>query len=83
MNIKDATPPADFPSQVIMLDKDLAKRHPNKAFYLRVARPDGGVDHVDLDGAVTPIDARKIAVGNGYEPTHWMEVRDLWPTRLY
>lgn len=83
MNIIDATPPADFPAQVIVMDKELGQRHASKAFYLRVALGEGDVEHVDLDGAVTPIDARRMAREKGYEPTHWIEVRDLRPTAFY
>lgn len=83
MKIIDATPPADFPSLIIIMNKELGKRHPSKVFYLRVALPDGGAKHVDLDDAVTPVDARKMARAKGYEPTHWMEVRDLSPTPYY
>ncbi|PCE30349.1 hypothetical protein [Burkholderia ubonensis] len=79
MKIIDATPPADFPVQVIVLDKGLGKQHPSKGFYLRVA-VENGVETVDLDGAITPLDARKIAKEKGFEPTHWMEVTDIRPT---
>ena len=78
MNIFDATPPADFPAQVIVMDKDLGDRYPDKAFYLRVTL-DNGVDHIDLDGAVTPVHARRMAREKGYEPTHWMVVGDVRP----
>lgn len=71
----DATPPANFPAEVIMLDKELAKREPAKAFYLRVVR-DNGVDTVPLDNAVTPLHARRIAQALGYSPVHWMDVKD-------
>lgn len=82
MDIIDATPPADFPAQVVIMDRGHGQRHPNKAFYLRVI-VENGVDTVDLDGAVTPMGARKIARAKGYEPTHWMEVKDLRPTPYY
>lgn len=78
MQVINATPPADFPAQVIVTDKELAQRHPAKAFYLRVAVAEGA-DHVDLDGAVTPVEARRMAREKGYEPTHWMEVGDIRP----
>jgi hypothetical protein len=74
----DAMPPADFPAQVVILDKELGQRHPDKAFYLRV-QVENGVDHVDLDGAVTPLDARRIARSKGYSPRHWMQVGDARP----
>lgn len=78
MNILDATPPADFPAQVVIMDKALGQRHPDKTFYLRVQTPDG-VGHIDLDGAVTPVGARHLAVEKGYTPTHWMLVGDRSP----
>lgn len=82
MEIIDATPPADFPDQVVIMDKELGKRHPNKAFCLRVKIEDG-VDCIDLDGAVTPRDARKIARDKGYSPTHWMVVGEARPNRYF
>lgn len=82
MNAIDATPPDDFPEQVVMMDKDLAKRHPGKAFYLRI-KVEAGIEHVDLDNAVTPREARRMAISQGYAPTHWMTVGDLRPTRFY
>lgn len=78
MNTIDATPPTDFPVQVIVMDKELGSRHPTKAFYLRLAQ-DNGVDHVDLDNAVTPVEARRMAREKGYNPTHWMVVGDALP----
>jgi hypothetical protein len=83
MQIIDATPPADFPAQVIMMDKELAKTNSKKGFYLRISLPGGEVKHVDLDDMVTPVGARKAARAQGYEPTHWMRVGDLTPTRFY
>lgn len=74
----NATPPADFPAQVIVMDKELGKRHPTKVFYLRLAN-ENGADHVELDGAITPLDARKLARDSGYEPTHWMMAGDSRP----
>jgi len=71
----DATPPADLPSQLIVMDKELGQRHPSKTFYLRVAIEDG-VDCVALDGAITPVEARRIAREKGFDPTHWMMVGD-------
>ncbi|EPG3716435.1 TPA: hypothetical protein ACPIDJ_005057 [Pseudomonas aeruginosa] len=61
MNAIDATPPDDFPEQVIMMDKDLAKRHPGKAFYLRI-KVEAGIEHVYFDNAVTPREARRMAI---------------------
>lgn len=78
MKIVDATPPADFPAQVVIMDKEIGKRHPNKTFYLRV-QTESGAEHVDLDGAVTPVEARRIAQDKGYAPTHWMMVSDSSP----
>lgn len=82
MDIIDATPSADFPTQVVIMDKALGQQHPNKAYYLRV-QVENGVDHVELDGAVTPLDARKIAVNKGYSPTHWLRVGEARPTKFY
>lgn len=67
MKIIDATPLPDFPSQVVVLDKEFGKRHPKKAFYLSVAIE----NDVDLNGAITPLDARRIAQEKGCQPIHW------------
>ncbi|UDM18928.1 hypothetical protein [Vogesella sp. XCS3] len=76
MKIVDATPPKDFPAQVVVMqDRAFAQRNPSKAFYLRVV--DGeSVKQVDLDNAVTPLDARRIAIEQGFEPTHWIDSND-------
>jgi hypothetical protein len=81
MNQSNATPPDDFPVQVIIMDKELAERFPAKVFYLRVAI-ENGVDHVSLDDAVTPLDARNKARVLGYEPTHWMVAQEGIPQRF-
>ena len=82
MKIVNATPPADFPKLCIILDREIGARHPSKAFYLRVQKDNGDVDTVDLDGSVTPVDARSKARALGYEPTHWMEATDSMPMRF-
>jgi hypothetical protein len=58
------------PVMVVMEDKAFAARRPDKAFYLRIETVDG-VDMRDLPGAVTPLDGRRIAREQGFEPTHW------------
>lgn len=78
----DATPQADLPAQVVIMDKELGERHPGKAFSLRV-QIEKNVDVVALDGAVTPLDARRIAQDKGYSPTHWMQVGEARPTRYF
>ena len=82
MKAIDATPPADFPAQVIVMDKALAQHHPDKVFYLRLSAGDD-IDHVALDGAITPLDARRMAREKGFEPTHWMVVDDARVTIFY
>lgn len=57
---------------VVMQDKEFAKRHPDKAFYLRVEQSEHEIHCIDLPGAVTPLDGRRIARELGYEPTHWV-----------
>ena len=74
MKIINATPPKDFPSQVIMMDSKFAQRHPSKAFYLRVSKDNGDVDVIDLDDILTVPQARKMAEAKGYAPSHWMDV---------
>ena len=69
----DATPPADFPTQVIVMDRELAERHPTKAFYLRVGQDNGDVDIIELDSEMTLVGAVRAAHQKGYKPSHWME----------
>lgn len=69
MHIVNATPPAGLPDQLIVVDREIAQRHPAKAFYLRV-QVEKGTQHVDLDGAVTPLDAGRLAREKGTEPPH-------------
>lgn len=84
MQIIDATPPADFPKQVVVLNRHIAQRDPNKAFYLRVANAaNHNVNIVDLDGAVTVNCALRIAKEKGYNPTHWMESTDPFLFRFH
>lgn len=73
MQVVDATPPADFPDQVIIMDREFAKRHPDKGFYLRVQSSDG-VQTVDLLGEATLPGAVAACRSKGWQPTHWMEV---------
>lgn len=82
MRAFDGTPPADFPAQCIMLDREFAQRHPDKGFYLRVQAGPNAVEHVELDGALSLPTARQVAAKKGYAPTHWMEITDAFPMRF-
>lgn len=77
----DATPPAGFPDQVLVLDPDAAKRHPGKGYYLRVQTA-GGVDTVHIDGEHTLPGARAKAEALGYRPSHWLELPSGYPIRF-
>jgi hypothetical protein len=73
-HIIDATPPPDFPSQVVIEQpKEFSRRHPQAAYWLRVKTESGKVDAVQLGGAVGPAHARRLARELGFEPTHWTE----------
>lgn len=72
----NATPPDDFPDVVIVMDKEIAKRHPEKGFYLRIKESSNGVKLVDLDGEITPVGARRKAQAMGHEPSQWMDSSD-------
>jgi hypothetical protein len=53
MQIIDATPPADFPAQVIVAQEaKFADRHPQAAYYLRVQGPANSVRAHELPGAI-------------------------------
>jgi hypothetical protein len=84
-NTTDCTPPADIPDQVIMMeDTDFGRRHPDKAFYLRLKVNERDVDFVDLGpGIVTPLGARARAKELGYSPAHWCRVSDGSVTQFY
>lgn len=87
VHFHDATPPADFPAQLLVLDRALGKRQPKHAFYLRVQVSDREVKTVDLYGAVSLNDARRMAEEQEYAPTHWLEIsedndKSIGPFRL-
>lgn len=72
MQIIDATPPTNFPAQVIVAqDAAFAERHPHAAYYLRVKGPDNAVDVHQLPGAIGGGHARQMARAMGFDPTHW------------
>jgi hypothetical protein len=72
IRIFDATPPADFPSQVIVTqDQYFIDRNPGAAYYLRVKVSDVRVETHQLPGAVGPAHARRMAREKGFDPTHW------------
>jgi len=68
----DATPPDDFPDQVIITDHECKKA----PYYLRV-KIENGVDHVelsDIEGPVqTLVGAVQVSVAKGYDPTHYVD----------
>ena len=72
MKIIDATPPADYPEQVVVAqDAAFIERHPEAAYWLRVKLVNNGVDAHQLPGAVGPAHARQMAAALGFAPTHW------------
>lgn len=76
----DATPPADYPDQVVVAqDERFVARHPDAAYWLRVKRPNNGVDVHLLTGAIGPAHARRIACAKGFDPTHWTNPGDSLP----
>jgi hypothetical protein len=81
----DCTPPADLPKELIMMDDtDFGKRHPDKAFYLRVIISERHVDTVDLGpDVVTPLGAREKARALGYSPGHWCLASNGRVTQFY
>lgn len=82
MQVVDATPPADFPEQVIIMDREFAKRHPHRGFYLRVQLSANEVQTMDLLGEVTLPSADKSAILQGYVGTDWMEAGAGYPSML-
>lgn len=76
----DATPPADYPDQVVVAqDAAFTARNPNAAYWLRVKLPDNGVGVHQLLGAVGPTHARQMARTLGFAPTHWTNPGDSRP----
>jgi hypothetical protein len=82
MKIIDATPNADFPKQVSVMDRDLATRYPDKAFYVRVAKNNGDVSIVELGGEMALPGAVRAAHTKGYKPTHWMETSSGFASKI-
>ncbi len=82
MKLIDATPPANFPHEVIVLDSEIAQRHPTQAFYLRVRVADAEVRTMRLAGECTLAGARSEARRLGYQPTHFLETSIGYPTLL-
>lgn len=82
MQAVNATPPADFPSEVIVLDREHASRHPGHGFYLRRQAENGDVEKVDLTPEYTLTGAVQVAVSKGYAPTHWMDTTATQPSEL-
>ncbi|MFK4705944.1 hypothetical protein ABIC83_002783 [Roseateles asaccharophilus] len=83
----DATPPPGMPAHCLVMDRELASRHPDKGFYLRVrlgddAGGDQGCDIVELTGECTLPGAVRAAIAKGYTPTHWMETTWTRPSQL-
>ena len=80
MKIIDATPPADYPQQVVVAqDAAFAARNPSAAYWLRVRLQDNGVGVHQLPGAVGPAYARQMALALGFAPTHWTNPGDSRP----
>ena len=72
MRVIDATPPKDFPDQVIIAQNpDFIERHPDAAYYLRVKAGPKKVNVHPLPGAIGPSVARDMARRMGFEPTHY------------
>jgi hypothetical protein len=83
MNIINATPPADYPAQVIVAQEQwFAAKHPDSAYWLRIAGEHGGARAIQLPGAVGPAHARRLARDAGFEPTHHTNPGDGRP-RLF
>lgn len=80
MKTFDATPPADYPEQVVVAqDAAFAARYPDAAYWLRVKLQDNGVGVHQLRGAVGPAHARQMARALGFAPTHWTNPGDSRP----
>lgn len=73
MKIINATPPANFPEQVVVAQDDaFIKRNPEAAYWLRVRGLGANVEVYQLPCAVGPSHAKKIAQNKGFNPTHWI-----------
>ena len=77
MNIIDATPPAGFPAQVLIMNSAAAAAQ-GRAFYVRV-NDLGGADVVDLGAEMT---LPHVAIAKGYQPTHWMDALGGCPSLI-
>ncbi|MDU8350641.1 hypothetical protein RYA05_01910 [Pseudomonas syringae pv. actinidiae] len=85
MKTVDATPPADTPAIMIVIEADVAfvQRNPSKAYYLRVRLENNDVDIVNLDDCYSLPAARKMARDKGFEPTHWIRTSERTATQFY
>ncbi|MFK4135906.1 hypothetical protein ACI2KR_27025 [Pseudomonas luteola] len=73
-----------LPDQVIVMDDtDFGKRHPDKAFYLRVKSDPNTIDQINLDGAQSVVAARAIAKNLGHDVEHWIAVSTSVLHRFY
>lgn len=62
-----------MPEQVIVMQpQSWCERHPDDAFWLRLAKKDG-VKRQPLSGQQTLQGARTMAVSLGFAPTHWVD----------
>lgn len=79
--VVDATPPPDFPDQVIVLDPEFATKNPGEGYYLRMKSGED-VETVRLSGESTLPGARSLACNLGFNPTHWLELPSSHPVKF-
>lgn len=82
MIVLNAPPPAGMPSQVVVLDREAAKQHPLKSFYLRRILQSGEVATHQLASEATLPGAVAAAIAQGFHPTHWMDTADSIPSAI-
>ena len=82
--IVDATPPADTPKLLLVMDDtDFSLRNPGKGFYLRIALNErGDVDIINFDDCHTLPQAVRLVMDKGYEVKHWMRVTSGRPSEI-
>ncbi|MBB4861669.1 hypothetical protein HNP46_000480 [Pseudomonas nitritireducens] len=82
MNIIDATPPANLPDLIIVMDREVADKHCGNGIHLRIKLPNNGVDIVRLENESTLPGAVSKFKAMGFEPKHYMFTHAATPSLI-
>lgn len=82
MKIVDATPPANLPDLIIVMDREVADKHCGKGIHLRIKLPNSGADIICLEDESTLPGAVAKFKAMGYEPKHFMFTHNAAPSLI-